>query len=248
MTQNFCDLKSRFEELGTPLVVDEKAARKVLMKKNNRISLFDDPSTIGEDEEELAAKSLCKKPIAKGGGTLADDYHGNSVYFLALVKSTEMVDAHGLSAIFNKATAIAMVCLIGQILVLNGILFKNFVSTVPNIVSWGDLSAMPVMTEEKIGFIAGLVISPMILLAKLVSNGEFYDIAIFTAQIKTYEISVSEGELAKKKFCIIAFWLFIHAVRAFYLVPLFIFVSNALQHRQRKVQTQAHGFQNRLRR
>ena len=151
-----------------------------------RISLFDDPTTHGVDEEVEAALQmmpdgpkrtvLYAKANTPGAGTLSGGYQGNSIYFYAMVKTVET------ECFVCMPTALALVCLVGQVLILNGILFKNFVASVPNIVSWHDLAVLQGLNEEKIGFVVGLVISPMILLAKLVANGEFMDVAVFAAQ------------------------------------------------------------------
>ena len=167
-------------------------------------------------------------------------------------------------------TFFALLCIVGQVLVLNGILFKvhsccvsdsvpdgcransscvvapcrlaqNFVAEVPNIVSWGDLARYKGLPEEKVGFLAGLLISPIILLAKLTSNGEFMDIGVFSATLKTYETSpqyqrtlrVAGGspheranpKYSAKRWAIMAFWVIVHGIRTFYIVPLFVFVN-----------------------
>jgi hypothetical protein len=162
----------------------------MLIKDTERISLFDEADTAEDEEVAMALQLLPDGPRKSGlerkssgpdAGTDDSGYQGNSIYYYAMVMTIEQRQFVCLPMLLS------LICVAGQVLILNGILFKNFIASVPNITSWSDLAKLNAMDEEKIGFVVGLVISPLILLAKLMANGEFYDIAIFSAQLKTYQ-------------------------------------------------------------
>jgi hypothetical protein len=207
-----------------------------LYEKPDKDKLDEDSSAQEEASEELrkaeemlTGDESSKKRISlrESNGVLKGGYVGKSIYFYAMCRTIEE------GKFFTVPTLLAIMCSLGQVLVLNGILFKNFVAVIPNMNTWGDLSKMPALDQEKIGFLVGLIISPMILLAKLISNGEFLDIAVFAATYRTYmkhvfaKASPNRWVGVKTKL-ILSFWLFIHTVRTFYLVPMFIFVNAKL--------------------
>lgn len=191
-------------------------------KDIGRMSLFDTPETHKDEELEEAEKLPI--PPSQKANPQDGAYEGKNLYFLGLVHSVQN------NEFFCLQTLLALVCLVGQVLILNGVLFHNFVATVPNIVSWNDVAKMRRLPEEYIGFLAGLVLAPLILLSKLRNNAEFKDIAAFSAMLRTYSLhyTTENGNYSHKRAAIMLFWRVVHCVRALYLLPLFVFVNSKL--------------------
>ena len=113
--------------------------------------------------------------------SLTDADDGNSIHFFGLAYSM----AKG--QFFCGPLFFSFTTLFLQIVALNGLLFQYHIETVHLTQTWADLLNKPIGIQEKAAVCAALVVVPLILMARLASNGEFHDTAVFLSAIIWYK-------------------------------------------------------------
>jgi hypothetical protein len=164
------------------------------------ITLFEDDSTAAIED-----------PPAK------DKYSSQSIYWVALNRS--MTQGVG------RESLICIGVLVVQFISLNAILFQNTINVPAEKLSktFAELLAMDCF-EERIAIFGCLLTLPLILAANLSKSSEFYDSAVFAIAILWYSRQPWATDSLRERL-LLGFWLGVHAIRTFLLIPLFAFVN-----------------------
>ena len=148
----------------------------------------------------------------KGKG---EEYEVPNLLFAGMVRHLGSEDAGG-SAV--GVTAVGVLALACKLTLAYGMLRTHFLGALPLGETWAALGALDPSARWAMG--AALVVAPAFLIKSYTEASELKDSAVFYATLRSLR-----GARHSASSC---FWLFVHVLRSYVLLPLFVLANAAV--------------------